>query len=296
MRMPALLARALPHDSAFWRRLAHLGASQGPEWWVRYSPPFFGCAAALALPAARRAVAENLRRVRGARGPITDLLDTAKLFSTYAMCLAEVLSNGSKNGRTPDATIFGASMVEDALAEGRGVIFATAHTAGWELTGPLLARDRHAELVMVMQKERDGEARAVSDDARQQVGVRVVHVGDDPLQSLPLLRHLKGGGVVALQIDRAVPGMRTRQVSLFDAPSAIPEGPLRLAELSGAPIFPIFTARTGYRRYDMKVYPPIRVPRAATEAERDASAQRIADAMTTFVRAHPSQWFRFQSG
>jgi KDO2-lipid IV(A) lauroyltransferase len=91
--------------------------------------------------------------------------------------------------------------------------------------------------------------------------------------------------------------MRTREVRLFDAPFAMPDGPLRLAELSGAPILPIFTARTGYRQYDMKVFPAVRVAARGggdeRERGRDAAAQLVADAMTTFVRAHPAQWFRF---
>ena len=42
--------RSLPplHQALYWRRLAHWGASRGPEWWVRYSPPVFGWAAGFA--------------------------------------------------------------------------------------------------------------------------------------------------------------------------------------------------------------------------------------------------------
>src|SRR5207247_1079101 len=80
-----------------WRRLAHLGASRGPRWWVRYSPPFFGLAAAALLPNARRAVASNLRRIRGDKGRVRDALDVAHPFTTYAGCLAESLANGPNN-------------------------------------------------------------------------------------------------------------------------------------------------------------------------------------------------------
>ena len=68
------------HDAAFWRKLARFGAARGPEWWVRYSPSFFGLAAALAVPRARRAVQANLRRVRGKRGSIREALDIAHTF------------------------------------------------------------------------------------------------------------------------------------------------------------------------------------------------------------------------
>jgi KDO2-lipid IV(A) lauroyltransferase len=123
----------------------------------------------------------------------------------------------------------------------------------------------------------------------------VVHVGDDPLAVLPLVRHLRSGGVVALQVDRVPPRLRTRSVTLFGAASAIPEGPLRLAMLTGAPIVPIFAARTGHRRYEVVAHPPIRVARSAGESELDSAAQSVADAMQSFVRARPTQWFHFRS-
>ena len=35
-------------------------------------------------------------------------------------------------------------------------------------------------------------------------GVSIVHIGETALDALPLLRHVRAGGLVALQIDRAV--------------------------------------------------------------------------------------------
>jgi KDO2-lipid IV(A) lauroyltransferase len=145
------------------------------------------------------------------------------------------------------------------------------------------------------ERERDTEARTIQDDARRASGLLVAHVGDDPLSALPLVHHLRAGGVVALQIDRVHPQLRARSVSLFGAPGAIPEGPLRMAMLTGAPLVPIFAARTGYREYEVVAHGPIRIARRATEGELDTAAQAIADAMQSFVRKHPTQWFHFGS-
>jgi KDO2-lipid IV(A) lauroyltransferase len=284
--------RLLAHDAAFWRKLARFGAARGPEWWVRYSPPFFGWAAALAVPDARRAVHANLVRVRGSRGRVRDALDVAKTFGTYAGCLAEVLSNGSKNERLPDAVLRGEHNVDAALSAGTGIVLVTAHTAGWEIVGPLLQREHGREVVMVMAPEPDERARRLQDEARIAVGLRVAHVGD-PLAPLALVNELRRGAIVALQIDRLPPGMKTRAVRLMDAPGAIPEGPLRLASASGAPIFPLFSARIGYREYLIDARPPIFVPRRPSEAQLDECAQRLASELGRFLRAHPTQWFDF---
>lgn len=292
--MNGALRSILAHDAAFWRRLARLGAARGPEWWVRYSPSFFGLAAALAVPKARREVRANLHRLRGDRGVLRDALDIARTFDAYAGCLAEVLSSDSKNHRRPSAVLYGSANAEAALGAGKGIVLVTAHTAGWEVLGPLLHHEHQhgRDVVMVMTPEPDEDARRLHDGARAAVGNRVSHVGD-PFASLGLLRELRQGAIVALQLDRVPPGMRTRPVTLLDAPDVIPEGPLRLAAASGAPLFPMFSARTGYREYIIDARPPIFVPRRATDAELDAVAQRLADELGRFLRAHPTQWFHF---
>jgi KDO2-lipid IV(A) lauroyltransferase len=121
----------------------------------------------------------------------------------------------------------------------------------------------------------------------------VAHAGDDPLSALPLLKHLREGGIVALQIDRSPEGMRSRRVRLFGAEGRIPEGPLRLAAASGAPVLTVFAARLGHGRYEVVAREPVWLERGAGEEEIDAAAQKVADGLTEFVRARPTQWFHF---
>jgi lauroyl/myristoyl acyltransferase len=283
-----------PHEALFWRRLAHWGASRGPEWWVRYSPPAFGWAAAALVPSARRAVLRNLRRIRGPASPTTDARDVLATFATYASCLAEVLSNDAPSGpRSPETSHRRKHHVHEARAHGKGIIMVTAHTAGWETVGPMVAQSQGLSMMFVMRPEADAGARELQDDARKRAGVSIVHAGDDPLASLPLLRHLRSGGVVALQLDRVAPGMRTRQVDLLGETMSLPEGPLRLAQVSGAPILPVFCARVGYRKYVVELYESRLVPRHASEADLDAVGQHLADCLAAFLREHPTQWFHF---
>jgi phosphatidylinositol dimannoside acyltransferase len=281
------------HDGLFWRRLAHLGATRGPTWWVRYSPPFFGLAAAALVPSARRSVAHALVQTRGESGRVRDTIDVARTFMNYAGCLAESLAMSAENADQPEATIVGDHEVLRCAQEGRGMVFVTAHTAGWDACGPLLARDHGLRLMVAMQAEPDAAARALHDEARVSNGLRIVHVGDDPLASLALLKHVRAGGVAALQLDRVLPGMRARSVRLFGAPGAIPEGPLRIAQLARVPVIPVFCARLGFRKYVVELADSVEVAPRATPAELDAAAQALADAMSSFLRRHPTQWLRF---
>jgi phosphatidylinositol dimannoside acyltransferase len=265
-----------------------------PLWWMRYSPPFFGLAAAALVPEARRTVVENLRHLRGPASPWRDAKELAETFTTYACCLSETLAYGSKNAAWPELIISNRQHMTNALADGKGAIMATAHTAGWDVAGPVFGHDHHVELVLVMERERSHEARSVQDGVRAAGGLSFVHVGDDPLASLPLLRHLRRGAVVAMQMDRVPLSMRAREVTLLGRPARVPEGILCLAQVTGAPIVPTFSARLGFRRYLMEVSPPIRVPRRASDAVLGAAAQRLADAMGDFLSRRPTQWFHFR--
>jgi KDO2-lipid IV(A) lauroyltransferase len=295
MTPPFVRERAPAHEALFWRRLAHWGASRGPEWWVKWSPPVFGTLAAALVPSARRSVVRNLRQIRGDAPRLLDARDVVATFSCYASCFAELLSNDAPGGpKVPEVTIENESFALAALAKKRGVVMVTAHTAGWEAVGPALQQHKGLPLMIVMRPEADARAQAIQDEARRRAGVHIAHAGTDPLAALPLLRHLRSGhGVVALQLDRVAPGMRTRKVRLFDQPSEIPEGPLRLAQVSGAPIMPMFCARLGHRRYLLELFESRSVARDATERELDTVAQYMADCMGAFLRRHPTQWFNF---
>jgi KDO2-lipid IV(A) lauroyltransferase len=87
--------------------------------------------------------------------------------------------------------------------------------------------------------------------------------------------------------------MRTRAVRFLGHSWQIPEGPLSLAALTGAPILPVFTRRLGFLEYEALVHPAIRLPRRPTQDQLDGAAQRMAGDLEAYVRAHPTQWFRF---
>ncbi len=285
---------ALALDGSFWRHAVRLGAIHAPSWFVRWSPPVIGAAIAVAMPDLRRRISGQLTRARGHVSALHDTVDVVRTFANFASCLTEVLSAGSKNGLFLETTVQRGPRIDDLLASPSGIIFATAHTAGWESLGTMLALDHHKPVMIVMQRERDDGARQLQDAIRKaQREVQILHVGESPLASLPLMRHLREGGVVALQIDRVPPGMAGHSVRLFGQPGAIPEGPLRLAQLTGAPIVPVFSARTGHRRYVVQVHEPIVVPRGAQPRAIDGAAQRLADALGEFIATHPTQWFPF---
>jgi len=276
------------------RKLAYAGARYGPRFWVKYSPAFFGVVFACALPKERAKIRASLRRLRGPRGRLADTLDVARTFVAYAHCLAESLAGERPEALAAVPEVHGAERLRDVIGDGRGAIMVTAHCGPWDVAARFLARDYDSDVLIVMAPEQDARARGLQDILRERSGLRIVHVGGHPLDSLKVLAHLRRGGFVAIQLDRIARLEATVEVRLGREPFRVPEGPFRLAALSGAPIVPVFTRRLGYFRHRVQVETPIRVSRTLPMEEAVAiAAGAAAAAMERFLSENPTQWFPF---
>jgi len=293
-RARSLLEDLKRHDSLFWRRAINAGVTYGPDAFVRYSPPLFGLAFWATLTEKRELVRHNLRKAFGPRPRLVEELDVARTFTNFASCMTDEFIAGSDRGDTLSAFCPTDDRFRDAEADGRGVIVASAHTGGWQSAHRVLRRAHQTDVIVVMSRERDPRAQSLSDGVRETHGVRLVHLGDDPLDALVLANHLRNRGIVALQMDRLPPGVRGRAGTLFGEPYSVPEGPLRLASLTGAPIVTVLSRRVWYMEYEVVLGAPIRLPRRPPEAALDAAVASILGQLERFVIEHPTQWFHFE--
>src|SRR5215470_14959701 len=111
-----LNADILRHDGPFWRRLASFGAAHAPRAVVRYSPPAWAVAFALAMPAARARVRKNLRSVLGHRPYEIETVDVLRTFSPFASCLTEALAMGGPRTPDVDCVVVGENHLRAAMA------------------------------------------------------------------------------------------------------------------------------------------------------------------------------------
>lgn len=281
-------------DSAYWRRLAWAGASRGPRIWLRLSPGPIGLLAAAVSPRQRDRVRQNLQSLLGQRSFLQEQADVARTFVQFAHSLAESLSLGGHPDRKVRLSVDGAENLHEALAGGNGVILGTAHTAGWEAALMALGDACPAGVVVAMGPERDQGARSFHPLAEPSSSRRVVCVGEDPLASLPLLQHLRKGGIVAIQMDRCPAGMKSLQLQSGRKTWSIPVGPFALSAACGAPIVLALSRRTGFMSYDLRITQPILVPRQSDDgAAQLHAAQKVVRELARHVCASPTQWFDF---
>jgi lauroyl/myristoyl acyltransferase len=280
------------YDAGFWRAFARWGATRMPRWFLRSSPGPIGLGIGLSQAAVRAQIVSNLRLLHGERTPLEEGFDVAATLASFGHCLAEGLAAAGDDPPDFRYTVESREHLIHARDAHKGAVLVTAHVGSWDVAGSVMNL-RGFDLAIAMAPERDPAARAISDASRARTGVKVIHVGDDPLAALPLARHVRAGGAVALQIDRVPPGMRAYPAQLFGRPWAVPFGPFQLAQVTGAPIIPVFTARLGFVHHLVHADPPIHVPKRATKLEMDNAIAAATNSIETFIRRFPTQWFHF---
>jgi KDO2-lipid IV(A) lauroyltransferase len=121
----------------------------------------------------------------------------------------------------------------EAIEEGRGVLFASAHLGPWERVAASLML-AGVPLTVVAREPYDPRLRRVYDRLRAARGLRTVYRGTSGAGTA-LLRVLRRGGVLGIPMDLAsrVPSI---DVPFLDVLAPTPVGPARLAIRTGAAV------------------------------------------------------------
>lgn len=181
-----------------------------------------------------------------------------------------------------------------AQKEGKGAILLTAHVGNFELGGLFLAQ-LGLEVAAVYVPDPSPVIEKHRNDARRMLGVQGIPVDRTPFGFLPVFRALERNMCVAMQGDRDVSGTG-RAMPFFGKTASFPIGPFRIAQASGAPVFPVFVLQEEDGRYRTIVEEPILVPHARGAAAHEAVVQGLAAfvaRMEATIRAYPTQWYRF---
>jgi lauroyl/myristoyl acyltransferase len=189
--------------------------------------------------------------------------------------------------------ITGHEHLRDAVDAGQGVVLLTGHLGNWELGGVLLGRER-LPISVVYVKDKFGDLEHYRGFLRRQGDIEEIPIAPGgSWSSLPVLRALRAGRVVAMQGDRDFDG-RGIAATFFGERVLFPRGPFLVALLTGAPIVPAFITYTAKYQLAGEFAEPIRV---ASGGDRDAAlaaaVQRWADILEEQVRRCPTQWYTF---
>lgn len=268
-------------------------------WLVERLKPLFIRIAWHASPAVRRATAANAKALfnasRSLRYPeepgilshrryalavlgrfydvVVDIARSSSL--TRADLLAQIESIDGKEG------------YRATRANGRGAIVLTAHAGSFEVGLAALSElEPHIHVVF----KRDAFARFES--ARQRLRL-LLNVTESPVDNGPgiwmnLRDALRLKHVVAVQGDRTPPGQKGIPMPIRLGTLLLPTGPFKLALASGAPVVPIFSARTPSGKVALFIKPAIEVHDSPDAIPQAVAA--YARELDTFLTDHADQW------
>jgi lauroyl/myristoyl acyltransferase len=125
-------------------------------------------------------------------------------------------------------------------------------------------------------------------------GVKVDYNTAGALLSFDLLKALRDGEIVSIQGDRVEGDVAQVAARLFGAEAKMPTGPFVLSLVAQTPIYPLFIARTGCRRYGIIVRKPIRVQSMGDrEADISKGVTEWCGILEEVIAGHWEQWFAF---
>jgi len=183
-------------------------------------------------------------------------------------------------------SISGVKYFEDALAAGKGVVLATAHSGNWEIMGAALAMHGFP-LVAVVQKQTNQAMDRFINDYRTLAGMHVTYKSG----VREMVRLLKQGMIIGLLADQDA-GHDGVFVDFFDRPASTPQGPAALARLNDAPIIPAFITADADGRHTIHVYPAIWVHKTADRtADIVIATQAVTKIVEEHISHHPQEWF-----
>ena len=245
---------------------------------------------------ARRAIVRNLAVVLPGSSPIANHFRAFRTLLNFAWTITEA-AHYKLNREDFTYEIVGSEFL-DQLGAAKGAIVLTAHMGSYDLGAALFARKFGREIQMVRVPEPDQLSGRHLDESVQQSGagaVRVAYNKPGALLSFDLLSALRRGEIVSIQGDRVPPGVAAAKGEMFGHPVAVPAGPFTLGLVAQVPIYPLFIARGGYRRYRVIVSEPILSARTQASRDADASAgvATWCRELESVVAQHWDQWFAF---
>ena len=176
------------------------------------------------------------------------------------------------------------AIIDNAIAQGKGLIAITGHFGNFELGARALASLGY-EFAVVVRNDNNAEVASTLNEIRVTIGYDIIGRGD---AAKPMLRRLKQGGVVVM-----LPDQKSDQVyaPFFGRLTGTVAGPAVMALRTGAPIVPIFVVREPNNTHRFVVWDPIQAnPTEDHAGDIERVMTEVNLAIERAVRAWPEQW------
>lgn len=186
--------------------------------------------------------------------------------------------------------IAGASVVEDALARGRGVVFLTPHLGSFEVAAQAYAEHygQRSAVTVLYRPARKAWLRDLVDGARARPGLLTAPASLAGVRQM--LRALKSGGTVGLLPDQVPPLGMGEWAPFFGRPAYTMTLAARLVQQTGASVVLVWCRRLSWGRGHEMTFELMRESLPTDSRARCESAAMINRAMERLIRQCPEQY------
>ncbi len=285
---PAAGAGALQYWG--WRAL-HAAVGVAPAPAAYRAAGAIGHAAYWLWPRGRRAIRANFARVLGTGEQSTlDRVGRASL-AGYFRYLVDFIRLGRQEWMPQVDGEAAFSALDRLLERGRGAVIVCMHYGNWD-AGAAFAAARGYPVAVVAEGFGDRRLDEMVLGTRAQLGMQVIRLDR---AGPSMVRTLRRNGLLALMIDRPVPGEGV-EVEFFGEPVEVPAGPARLALATGAALVPVAFRRADRAGQRIEIVGDFSIlPCDAARPECVTTlTQRVMRAHEAFIREQPEQWYMFR--
>jgi KDO2-lipid IV(A) lauroyltransferase len=241
---------------------------------------------------ARRTTLQNIELVYPDLSPADRSAFARDVFRSLGRNLADtvaLLDPTEAPDRTLGITRASRDALGDALAEGRGVVYATCHLGPWERMAALLASLGYPITTLAQESYDPRFHRLIDSRLRTSRNVETI-LRDSPAAPFAIVRALRRGRVLGFLVDLPGRTRRSPSVAWLGRSSRVASGPARIALRTGAPIVVGTPAPGTGGVLSVRIARLSTADLPAGDAGEAALCQRIADALSERIRALPAQW------
>ncbi|SEI65994.1 acyltransferase [Frateuria terrea] len=242
----------------------------------------------------RAASRAYLSRVFGRRASAWQVMRHIHCFAATIMDRIFLLAHGEKNF---EIETVGLEMLDERLAQGRGVLLFGSHQGSFEALRAVGARRPEMPLRVLLDKQKTPAMTELLEALAPEVGACVIDASQDGTSiTLAIAEACQGGALVALLADRGRSHEALRSAPFLGQNAPFPVGPWLLAHSLKVPVVLCFGLYMGGRRYRLIFEPladQVDIPRHARGPALDALIARYAQRLEHYVHVAPYNWFNF---
>lgn len=220
--------------------------------------------------------------------------DTYKNVYSFGQTLVDRAWLGLEPKAEISATIIGKEKLFEIISSGQGAVLVTAHVGNWQSAMANLGF-LPVKVHALMQYDQSAAAKHYFDLGNKERSFDIID-SEGPFGGMvDAAAALQRGEAVTIMADRYVKGT-TKAVDFLGKEVRLPDAAYALAASVEAPVIIFLAARTGYKRYELKVWDVFHPKFPSREARHPIlqdCCRRFANSLENYLKKYPYQWYNF---